>query len=289
MILRLGSKSDDVRTLQTSLRAFGFYQGAVDGDFGPKTDAAVRAFQAARELVVDGIVGPATWTAVLKPPVASQSAVTAALDKLEAAGRAAVTAAARLWSLDAYNAQPNDTSNHGVASRKVIDEILKACGWPWEVPYNGRFKYCGLFVGRAWLEAGLDPKWIATYFASTIRLDMWARYRSFDEKHPNDKPAPGPRRLLAELNPASLRIPFAPRAGDILMIGDGDPAAGDHVTLVEAYDAESRTFRTIEGNGGGLGPDGKRRMGIVRAVRSLGGGGYCARRLIRPAPSDLLP
>lgn len=38
----------------------------------------------------------------------------------------------------------------------------------------------------------------------------------------------------------------------------------------------------------GLGPDGKRRQGIVRGERRLGGSGYCARRLIRPAPSDLL-
>ena len=37
----------------------------VDGIFGPKTEEAVRAFQANESLAVDGIVGKNTWTALL--------------------------------------------------------------------------------------------------------------------------------------------------------------------------------------------------------------------------------
>lgn len=57
-------RGDEVRTLQQLLHAHGFDPGAQDGIFGPKTDAAVRAFQTARGLAVDGIVGRLTWAAL---------------------------------------------------------------------------------------------------------------------------------------------------------------------------------------------------------------------------------
>jgi peptidoglycan hydrolase-like protein with peptidoglycan-binding domain len=38
----------------------------VDGIFGPKTEAAVRAFQQNENLSVDGIVGKQTWTTLLR-------------------------------------------------------------------------------------------------------------------------------------------------------------------------------------------------------------------------------
>ena len=62
--VRQGSANHPVKTLQYLLRARG-QQIAADGIFGPRTDAAVRAFQTAQNLVVDGIVGPQTWGAVI--------------------------------------------------------------------------------------------------------------------------------------------------------------------------------------------------------------------------------
>lgn len=62
--LRLGSTGPDVRRLQELLIANGFSPGAVDGIFGQKTQAAVFAFQKSKGLVVDGIVGIRTWTAL---------------------------------------------------------------------------------------------------------------------------------------------------------------------------------------------------------------------------------
>lgn len=54
-----GDKGQDVVEVQYTLRALG-YSLAVDGSFGAQTEKAVRHYQRANRLVVDGIVGPAT-------------------------------------------------------------------------------------------------------------------------------------------------------------------------------------------------------------------------------------
>lgn len=69
--LREGSKGASVVTLQNKLKAAGFNPGAADGAFGPKTEAAVKAFQRAKGLTADGVVGPKTWAALNKPPASS--------------------------------------------------------------------------------------------------------------------------------------------------------------------------------------------------------------------------
>jgi len=65
MILTQGSSGPDVEQLQLRLKAAGYDCGDVDGDYGPRTTAAVRAFQASRPgLAVDGAAGPATRAAL---------------------------------------------------------------------------------------------------------------------------------------------------------------------------------------------------------------------------------
>ncbi len=63
-VVRQGANEHPVKTLQHLLRARGSAV-AVDGAFGPLTDAAVRDFQRDRQLTVDGVVGPATWSALV--------------------------------------------------------------------------------------------------------------------------------------------------------------------------------------------------------------------------------
>ncbi|MCP3104051.1 peptidoglycan-binding protein [Myxococcus sp. K15C18031901] len=70
--VREGAKGATVTDLQKRLAAAGFNPGPVDGLFGPKTEKAVKAFQKAKGLAQDGIVGPKTWGALkaggVKPP-----------------------------------------------------------------------------------------------------------------------------------------------------------------------------------------------------------------------------
>jgi peptidoglycan hydrolase-like protein with peptidoglycan-binding domain len=57
-----------VRALQRRLAGVGYVPGPIDGLYGPLTEGAVRAFQAARGLQVDGIAGPQTRAALSRPP-----------------------------------------------------------------------------------------------------------------------------------------------------------------------------------------------------------------------------
>ena len=59
-----GATGDVVRRAQRAVRRTPDLDLTVDGIFGPKTEAAVRAFQEGAGLVADGIVGPLTWDAL---------------------------------------------------------------------------------------------------------------------------------------------------------------------------------------------------------------------------------
>lgn len=62
-----GSTGDMVVKIQTKLKNWGYYDGAVDGIFGSGTEAAVKHFQKKNGLTVDGKVGPATLAALGLP------------------------------------------------------------------------------------------------------------------------------------------------------------------------------------------------------------------------------
>lgn len=61
---RQGSTGEQVRVIQTKLKNWGYYDGAVDGVFGSQTVQAVKYFQRKNGLTADGIVGPATLRAL---------------------------------------------------------------------------------------------------------------------------------------------------------------------------------------------------------------------------------
>ncbi len=49
------------KKVQTALKNAGFYNGAIDGKFGPMSKKAVEEFQKSKGLKVDGKIGPKTW------------------------------------------------------------------------------------------------------------------------------------------------------------------------------------------------------------------------------------
>lgn len=116
--------------LQTALRAAGFDPGPLDGAFGPKTRAAVVAFQARHRLVQDGIAGPATQAALTgaATPLPAASLVPAALPWLAEAARLIGT-----------------TEIAGPSHSRTILDWAKAA----QIGYaEDEIPWCGLFVAH---------------------------------------------------------------------------------------------------------------------------------------------
>ena len=68
-------------TIQTKLKRWGYYAGAIDGIYGSQTKKAVRYFQSRNGLAVDGIVGPKTAAALgMKLSSSSSSGTTSSSD-----------------------------------------------------------------------------------------------------------------------------------------------------------------------------------------------------------------
>ncbi len=59
--LREGSSGDDVKSVQSRLKALGYYTGTVDGNYGTGTMAAVASFQLRNNLSADGVAGKRTY------------------------------------------------------------------------------------------------------------------------------------------------------------------------------------------------------------------------------------
>ena len=79
-LIKEGTQSDAVKAIQQQLSDAGFGHLTIDGNFGPGTLAAVQAFQTAKGLQPDGVVGPGTWS-TLFPPAPAQAQPAAGGDR----------------------------------------------------------------------------------------------------------------------------------------------------------------------------------------------------------------
>lgn len=74
-LLRCGCRGNDVAKVQNVLKFSpivqdymgfnGYYYGTIDGEFGLKTEQAVKVFQEEKELLVDGVIGAKTWKGLM--------------------------------------------------------------------------------------------------------------------------------------------------------------------------------------------------------------------------------
>jgi hypothetical protein len=122
-VLSSGATGSAVTVLQQRLNAWGA-KLVVDSDFGPSTLAAVKAFQKAHGLAVDGVVGPATWAQLdATPAPPGKWAYSAPLDLTVRGGR---TTALFTWRAPVLNGHPApksytvrvyDASGHMVTQR----------------------------------------------------------------------------------------------------------------------------------------------------------------------------
>lgn len=276
--------------------------------------AGVKKLQTQLGVTADGIFGPASYKAAITARQAVLVTGPQSGDRVALAGQVAVLELKKVW-LENIIDPPNATDPAFDASRKAIDAMIRTplgSNWTWEEPYrkDGHSEWCGHALSRAYsgpslavlaadaaARVTLKQPIRTTYLPSTYRLDRFARYQPINDKTPNPRPPTGPYRMMTELDGKSRpeQVLFvdgsSPRAGDVLLIGNKN--YGQHITLIESWDPATGAFKTIEGNAFGLGPNGQKQQGVVRAVRHVAsaappGESYVARRIIRFAPSDFV-
>lgn len=290
--------------------------------FDPLLIAMIRAQQALLGTDEDGLMGPTTYKLLLAEKLAyvarhprrassQMTAEQAAAFNFADAQQMAVWEMKLLW-LEKIEDLPSPASADFERCRKRIDDLIRTdigIGWAWEEPYGPidpktkkpiqNFEWCGTapaYGYRKRVPLVLRQKW----FASTYRLDRFARYQQMDLV-PNPRPAQGPYRMILSLDESSTTADCVfedgtkPRAGDIALVGGKNTGPGKHITLVEQFieTQNGASIITLENNGTGYWPDGSRKHGIVRATRHVGlpanlpSTTYFVRRFIRLAPADL--
>ena len=147
--LKLNDSGSDVRDLQSDLTTLGYYWAEITGNFGSKTEAAVKSFQKKNGLSADGVAGAKTLNAIAaavgRAGGSSASSVTGTL-KLNSKGDAVAQMQTDLKALGYYTAEitgnfgskteaavkafqrKNGLSADGVAGSKTLDAIAAAAG-----------------------------------------------------------------------------------------------------------------------------------------------------------------
>jgi hypothetical protein len=234
-LLRRGDLGEDVKVLQRALNERGLNSGPADGAFGPRTQAAVKAFQRQAGLTVDGIVGAETWGALGASFEDGPGFVEAGLGRRLANVAQQEAARGLKWT------GPDCEAEKYLKPLRKPMQNLKHIGKK-PVFYN----WCAAFVTWCCREAGIEIPDVPEGYWATMALvgswKFWAQKRGY--WHP--------------------RGSISPRRGDILVFEwfNGDLAL-DHIGIVSGYTAGQSVIRTYEGNCGNQTASKTRRLANV--------------------------
>lgn len=127
--LKLNSQGTKVSQLQTDLKQLGYYYAKITGNFGAKTEAAVKAFQKAKGLTADGVAGKKTLDAIavaVDKAGGSSSGSSSTNMKLGSTGTAVSALQQNLTTLGYYYGDV--TGHYGNLTQQAVKKFQKAKG-----------------------------------------------------------------------------------------------------------------------------------------------------------------
>lgn len=130
-VLKLDSQGSNVATLQENLKQLGYYYASITGNFGSKTEAAVKLFQEKNGLTADGVAGAKTLAAIASAVEkaggsTSSSSSSAQGLKLGSTGAQVSALQTDLTTLGYYYA--DITGHYGSLTQSAVKKFQKARG-----------------------------------------------------------------------------------------------------------------------------------------------------------------